>query len=89
MPPEVQHIVMSTIVVRATWDPEASYWVAESPDVPGLATGAATLNELAAKIPRIIQDLIEDADTSSVAETEIAIEIIASISTKVRTRVAA
>ncbi|WP_431194202.1 DUF1902 domain-containing protein [Neisseria gonorrhoeae] len=28
-------------------------------DVPGLATGAATLNELAAKLPGIIQDLLE------------------------------
>ncbi|TJW99986.1 DUF1902 domain-containing protein, partial [Neisseria gonorrhoeae] len=32
---------------------------AESLDVPGLATGAATLNELAAKLPGIIQDLLE------------------------------
>ncbi|MGJ4953950.1 DUF1902 domain-containing protein [Bradyrhizobium sp. HKCCYLS20291] len=81
---------MSTIVVRATWDPEASYWVAESPDVPGLATGAATLNELAAKIPGIIQDLLEGADAAAnAAETEIPIEIIASISTKVRAHVAA
>ncbi len=80
---------MSTIVVRATWDPEASYWVAESPDVPGLATGAATLNELAAKIPGIIQDLLEGTEASKVTETEIPIEIIASISTKVRAHVAA
>ncbi|WP_315743812.1 MULTISPECIES: DUF1902 domain-containing protein [unclassified Bradyrhizobium] len=80
---------MSTIVVRATWDPEASYWIAESPDVPGLATGAATLNELAAKIPGIIQDLLEGTEASKVTETEIPIEIIASISTKVRAHVAA
>lgn len=70
---------MSTIVVRATWDPEASYWVAKSPDVPGLATGAATLNELAAKIPGIIQDLLEGADTSDVGETEIHIERVGRI----------
>ncbi|WP_316233342.1 DUF1902 domain-containing protein [Bradyrhizobium sp. SZCCHNPS2010] len=80
---------MSTIVVRATWDPEASYWIAESPDVPGLATGAATLNELAAKIPGIIQDLLEGTEASKVTETEIPIEIIASISTKVRAHVGA
>ncbi len=80
---------MSTIVVRATWDPEASYWIAESPDVPGLATGAATLNELAAKIPGITQDLLEGTEASKVTETEIPIEIIASISTKVRAHVAA
>ena len=80
---------MSTIVVRATWDPEASYWVAESPDVPGLATGAATLNELAAKLPGIIQDLLEGTEASNLPETEIPIEIIASTSTKVRAHVAA
>jgi predicted RNase H-like HicB family nuclease len=86
---EEEQIDMSTIVVRATWDPEASYWVAESPDVLGLATGAATLNELAAKLPGVIQDLLEGADTSNLTETEIPIEIIASISTTVRVRVAA
>ena len=80
---------MSTIVVRATWDSEASYWVAESADMPGLATGAATLNELAAKIPGIIQDLLEGTEASKVTETEIPIGIIASISTKVRAHVAA
>jgi hypothetical protein len=57
--------------------------------VRGLATGAATLNELAAKLPGIIQDLLEGADTSGLAETEIPVEIIASISTKVRAHVAA
>jgi predicted RNase H-like HicB family nuclease len=56
---EEERIDMSTIVIRATWDPEASYWVAESPDVPGLATGATTLNELAAKLPGIVQDLLK------------------------------
>jgi predicted RNase H-like HicB family nuclease len=86
---EEERADMSTIVVRATWDPEASYWIAESPDVPGLATGAATLNELAAKIPGIIQDLLEGTEASNLPETEIPIEIIASISTKVRARVAA
>ncbi|MGJ4914223.1 DUF1902 domain-containing protein [Bradyrhizobium sp. HKCCYLRH2060] len=75
---------MSTIVVRATWDREASYRVAESLDVLGLATGAATLKELAAKLPGIIQDLLESPDNSDLAETEIPIEIIASITTKVR-----
>ncbi|CAL80092.1 conserved hypothetical protein [Bradyrhizobium sp. ORS 278] len=71
-------------MVRATWDQKSSYWVAESSDVPGLVTGATTLNELAAKIPGIIQDLLENADTSDLADGEITVEIIGSISTKVR-----
>jgi predicted RNase H-like HicB family nuclease len=47
------------IVVKATWDPEASVWVAETDDVPGLITEADTLEALQAKIPGMIQDLKE------------------------------
>ena len=36
-----------TFHVRANWDAEAQVWVADSDDVPGLATGAATIEELA------------------------------------------
>ena len=38
---------MGTIVVRANWDGEASVWVAESTDLPGLLTEADTLQWLA------------------------------------------
>ncbi|WP_338147371.1 DUF1902 domain-containing protein [Thermus thermophilus] len=49
---------MRTLKVQALWDGEAGVWVAESDDVPGLATEAATLEELLLKtctsrIPRI------------------------------------
>jgi predicted RNase H-like HicB family nuclease len=50
---------MSTYVVRAFWDGEAKMWVAESDDVPGLATGAATLDELAQKLSVMIPELLE------------------------------
>jgi predicted RNase H-like HicB family nuclease len=33
-------------VVHCTWDAEAAVWVVESDDVPGLATGADTLDAL-------------------------------------------
>jgi hypothetical protein len=46
------------IVVRATWDPEASVWVAESEDI-ALVTEAPTIEALRAKLPGIIQDLLE------------------------------
>jgi hypothetical protein len=40
-----------TVFVRTTWDPDAGVWTAGSPDLPGLVTEAATLEELGAKLP--------------------------------------
>ena len=50
----------TSYVVRAWWDDEAKVWVAESDDVPGLATGAANLDELAAKLRIIVPELLEE-----------------------------
>jgi hypothetical protein len=47
------------IVVRATWDAEANVWVAESTDLLGLITEAESLDALDAKLPGLIQDLLE------------------------------
>jgi predicted RNase H-like HicB family nuclease len=46
-------------VVTAIWDDEAKVWVAESDDVPGLVTEAATLDELQAKIRVLVPELLE------------------------------
>lgn len=46
-------------VVEAEWDAEASVWVATSEDVPGLATGADTLDALIDKLRVVIPDLLE------------------------------
>jgi predicted RNase H-like HicB family nuclease len=46
-------------IVTAFWDAEAHIWVAESDDVPGLATGAATLDELVDKLNAMIPELLE------------------------------
>ncbi|WP_040620729.1 DUF1902 domain-containing protein [Rhodovulum sp. PH10] len=73
------------ILVRATWDPEASVWVAESPDLPGLVTEADSLNALEAKLPDLVRDLIED-DGGSAEEIEIPIEVVASFSLRIRAR---
>jgi predicted RNase H-like HicB family nuclease len=62
------------VVVQANWDPEASVWVAESEDVPGLITEADTLEALQAKLPGIIQDLLEDEDDGE--EVEVPIELV-------------
>lgn len=48
-----------SIIVKATWDDEASVWVAETTDVPGLAAEAATLEELRLKVLAMIPELIE------------------------------
>ena len=44
--------------VNAEWDEEAQVWVASSDDVPGLATGADTLEGLVAKLKVVIPELL-------------------------------
>jgi predicted RNase H-like HicB family nuclease len=50
---------MRNFEIVATWDDEAQVWVAESPDVPGLATEAATREELVDKLKVMIPELLE------------------------------
>lgn len=45
--------------LQATWDAEASVWVAESEDVAGLVTEAETLEALLAKLRVLIPELLE------------------------------
>lgn len=47
------------IIVAATWDPEAKVWVAESEDVPGLVTEAASPEVLLEKLKKLIPELLE------------------------------
>ncbi|MGA7980223.1 MAG: DUF1902 domain-containing protein [Chromatiaceae bacterium] len=47
------------LLVRADWDPEANPWVADSDDVPGLATEAETVERLIAKLEVMIPELLE------------------------------
>jgi predicted RNase H-like HicB family nuclease len=47
-------------VVRADWDAEAKVWVAYSEDVPGLATGADTLEDLVEKLKVAVPELLEE-----------------------------
>jgi predicted RNase H-like HicB family nuclease len=75
---------MSLILVKATWDPEANVWVAESEDVPGLITEADTLEALQRKLPGIIQDLLEADDDGE--EIEVPIELVAHASSRVTVR---
>lgn len=51
---------MRTYTVRAFWDEEANVWVAESDDVPGLATEASGLDELRKKLVIMIPELLTE-----------------------------
>ena len=44
--------------VEAFWDNEASVWVAQSEDVPGLATEANTIETLTLKLREMIPELL-------------------------------
>ncbi len=63
------------IIIHAEWDAEAGCWVAEAQNLPGLATGAKTLDELFRKLPGMIQDLLEDEDGGS--DIEVPFELVA------------
>lgn len=63
---------MQVIRIKAEWDDEASVWVATSDDIP-LVTEAPTLEALEARLPGLIQDLID----GSGPEVEIPVEVAA------------
>ena len=71
------------IVVRATWDSETEVWTAESPDLPGLVTEASSLDDLDAKLPNLIRDLLEEDDDID-GGYDVPVEVIASFSRRIR-----
>lgn len=48
-----------TYSVNCQWDPEARVWYVAESDVPGLVTEAPTLEEMEAKLMRMIPELLE------------------------------
>ncbi len=52
-------MIKSRYVVRAYWDAEASCYWAESEDIPGLVSEAATFDELVQKVLDIAPVLLE------------------------------
>jgi Domain of unknown function (DUF1902) len=60
----------NTIIVRAEWDEEASVWVATSEEI-GLVTEAHSLELLRAKLPAMVQDLMDPALDGQVVPIEI------------------
>ena len=65
---------MRTLKVQALWDGEAGVWVAESDDVPGLATEAATLEELLAKLAVMGPELLEENGVALELPVELRLE---------------
>ena len=75
------------IVVKATFDDEAGVWISESSDLPGLHIEAATVEELNAKLPGAILDLLEDGGAAAEAY-DVPVELIAHASSRVHVRAA-
>ena len=50
---------MTQWTVRADYDPDSRSWYVFDSDVPGLSTGADTLEELEAKLPDMIVELLD------------------------------
>jgi predicted RNase H-like HicB family nuclease len=63
--------------VHCTWDPEAEVWVAESDDVPGLATGADTLDALVETLKVVIPELLEANDLLAADSGDIPFVVVA------------
>ena len=57
-----------TYTVHCAWDAEAAVRVATSADVPGLAAGADTLDDLVQKLKVVIPELLEADGLLSVDE---------------------
>lgn len=51
---------MRKLLVNAQWDDEVGVWVATSDDIPGLATEAASLDELLSRVLAVAPELLED-----------------------------
>ena len=68
---------MAPYHVRAEWDEEAAVWVASSEDVPGLATGADTLEALIDKLQIVIPELLEENGLLSQGVNEVPFSITA------------
>lgn len=51
---------MLTVAVTAFWDDEADVWVAQSDDIPGLITEAASMDLLVSKLRGLIPELLRE-----------------------------
>jgi predicted RNase H-like HicB family nuclease len=63
--------------VKAEWDGEAGVWVASSDDVPGLATGADTFEELVEKLKVVIPELLEENGLMAAGADDVSFAVLA------------
>jgi predicted RNase H-like HicB family nuclease len=63
--------------VKAEWDTEAEVWVASSEDVPGLATGADTFEQLIEKLKVVIPELLEENGLLPAGTDEVPFSVMA------------
>jgi predicted RNase H-like HicB family nuclease len=54
---------MDEYIITLLWDDEASVWVAESPDVPGLILESRSFDELIEKVKTAVPELLEISGT--------------------------
>ena len=65
-------------IIFASWDAESATWVAESADVPGLVSGADTLEELVAKLRGLVPEMLQlNGDETEKAAQDVTFEILA------------
>lgn len=72
------------INVACIWDAEAKVWVAQSDDLPGLVTEAATVPELIQRVMDVAPELIEDNLLDSKNEEDFLISLIPTYQQTVR-----
>jgi predicted RNase H-like HicB family nuclease len=65
-----------TYTVTCLWDDEARMWYVADTDVPGLATEAATLEEMERKLLRMIPELL-DLNGAHESRQQVPFELIA------------
>ena len=68
---------MQRYEIKAEWDAEAEVWVASSDNVPGLATGADTFEELIAKLRVVVPELLEENGLLATGSEEIPFAVFA------------
>jgi predicted RNase H-like HicB family nuclease len=66
---------VTTYHVTAEWDDDARVWVASSEDVPGLATGADTFEDLVEKLKIVIPELLVENGLLPIGTDSVPFEI--------------
>ncbi len=63
--------------VTCQWDPDAGVWYVAESDVPGLVTEASTLEQMEAKLLRMIPELLQLNEGPSAHGAAVPFELIA------------